>query len=49
MTKLKQASNDCNVLYARENNPWFGGRAVPQEQWSAGPKGFGARASLTEC
>lgn len=25
MTKLKQFSNEFDVLYSRENNPWTGG------------------------
>lgn len=47
MTKLKQLSNKCDVLYSRENNPWVGEYHALQ-WWRTHPKGFWIRVSFIE-
>lgn len=43
MTKLKHFSDECDVLYSRENNPCFGG-----VQRSSVLEGFWAKANFME-
>lgn len=35
MTKTGQFSNEVDVFYSRENNPWIVGNTVPHKQWNA--------------
>lgn len=35
MTKTAQFSNEVDVFYSRENNPWIVGNTVPHKQWNA--------------
>ena len=35
MKKTAQFSNEVDVFYSRENNPWIVGNTVPRKQWNA--------------
>lgn len=48
ITKLKQFSNEFDVLHSRENNQWVRGLYCLTNK-GALPDGLWARASFTEC
>lgn len=48
MVKLKELSNEDDVLHSKENNPWTEEykQWSTHKQWSTVPEGFGSRANL---